>query len=59
MVEGWLHDVKVVHFPLQRIPERLRSGNQVFRFMALTRAQWEALQRRRANAAGTWSPPAA
>ncbi len=56
---GWLHDVKVVHFPLQRIPERLRRRNQAFRFMWLTPAQWEELQRRRANAAGTWSPPAA
>jgi hypothetical protein len=27
--------------------------------MSLTPAQWEELQRRRANAAGTWSPPAA
>jgi hypothetical protein len=56
---GWLHDVEVVHFPLQRITERLRRRNQVFRFMSLTPAQWEELQRRRANAAGTWSSPAA
>jgi len=46
---GWLHDVKVVHFPLQRIPERLRRRNQIFRFMALTPAQWEELQLRRSE----------
>jgi hypothetical protein len=56
---AWQHDVEVVHFPLQRLPERLRRRNQVFRFMSLTRAQWDELQRRRANVAGTWSAPAA
>jgi hypothetical protein len=51
---AWRHKVEVVHFPLQRIPNRLLKRNQTFRFMSLTRAQWEELQRRRSDAVGTW-----
>jgi hypothetical protein len=51
---AWRHKVEVVHFPLQRIPNRLLKRNQAFRFMSLTRAQWEELHRRRSDAAGTW-----
>jgi hypothetical protein len=48
-----LHNVKILHFALQEIPEHLRTRNPSFRFMALTASQWEELQRRRSEAAGS------
>ena len=40
------HGVTVVHIPLQSIPEALRDRNRVFRYIALSRSQWEALRER-------------
>lgn len=52
---AWKHHVRVVHFPLQRLPARLLKRHQAFRFFAFTRAQWEEFERRRSATRGTWS----
>jgi hypothetical protein len=52
---AWRHKVNVVHFPLQRLPIRLLERHKSFRFLALTRNQWEEFQRRRSASAAIWS----
>lgn len=39
------YGVRVLHVPLQSVPAQLVERNRSFRFLALTRAQWEALRR--------------
>jgi hypothetical protein len=53
------HKVGLRHFPLRLLPTRLTEQNRTFRFMNLTREQWDEFERRRARAQGTWSasPP--
>jgi hypothetical protein len=51
---AWRHKVNVVHFPLQRSPIRLLERHKSFRFLALTRNQWEEFQRRRSASAAIW-----
>jgi hypothetical protein len=52
---AWQHKVHVVHFPLQRVPMRLLQRHKTFRFLGLTRKQWEEFQHRRSASAATWS----
>ena len=52
---AWRHKVRVVHFPLRRLPARLLERHKTFRFLSLTRQQWEEFQRRRSDNSGTWS----
>jgi hypothetical protein len=52
---AWRHKVQVVHFPLQRLPNRLLERHKTFRFCALTRRQWEEFERRRSASVATWS----
>ena len=52
---AWRHKVQVVHFPLQRLPNRLLERHKSFRFCALTRRQWEEFKRRRSASVATWS----
>ncbi len=52
---AWRHKVELRHFPLRLLPSRLLDRNRTFRFMNLTREQWEEFERRRAEAQGTWS----
>ena len=52
---AWRHKVRVVHFPLQRLPAKLLNRHKSFRFFGFTPEQWEEFQRRRAASAATWS----
>ena len=52
---AWQHKVQVVHFPLQRLPNRLLKRHETFRFFKLARNQWEELQARRSASTATWS----
>jgi hypothetical protein len=48
------HRVRVVHRPLRQIPRPLREENRRFRFLNLTRAQWETLLERIAESKRAW-----
>jgi hypothetical protein len=50
--------VRVIHLPLTRIPERMRQQHQSFRFMNLTRRQWEELLERVGELRRAWTAPA-
>jgi hypothetical protein len=49
------HHVELTHFPLRAIPEPILQRNRSFRFMWLTRDQWETLHERLAGADEAWS----
>jgi len=54
---AWRYKVQVVHIPLHRLPARLLDRNRSFRFLSLTREQWEEFKRRRSARTATWSRP--
>jgi hypothetical protein len=49
------HRVTLRHFPLRLLPTRLVDRNRTFRFMSLTREQWEEFERRCSDSRGTWA----
>jgi len=49
------HRVTLRHFPLRLLPTRLVERNRTFRFMSLTREQWEEFERRCSDSQGTWA----
>jgi hypothetical protein len=50
------HHVRLVHIPLSRIPKPLLARNRTFRFMNLTRTQWEELLKAIADQKNAWIP---
>jgi hypothetical protein len=52
------HRVTLRHFPLRLLPPRLVERNRTFRFMSLTREQWEEFERRCSDSQGTWATAA-
>jgi hypothetical protein len=50
------YSVQVIHCPLERIPKPLLERHRTFRFLWLTRAQWEALLERIAEGKTAWLP---
>jgi len=52
---AWQHKVRLVHFPLQRLPTRLLERHKMFRQFRLNREQWKEFQRRRSVSTAAWS----
>ena len=53
------HRVTVIHCPLQQIPRPLLERNRRFRFLSLTRPQWNALLEELAEGKTAWLAPEA
>lgn len=47
--------IRLVHKPLRVIPAALLARHRTFRFLSVTREQWDALQERLAETATAWS----
>ena len=50
------HHVRLIHIPLLRIPKPLLERNRAFRFLHLTRPQWDELRRAVAEHQNAWIP---
>jgi hypothetical protein len=50
------YHVRLVHIPLTRIPKPLLKRNQKFRFLRLTKAQWDDLVKAIAEQKNAWVP---
>ena len=50
------HHVRLIHIPLSRIPKPLLLRNRTFRFMHLTRTQWDELRRAVSDQQNAWVP---
>ncbi len=50
------HGVNLIHIPLSRIPQPLLERNQTFRFLHLSKSQWEELLKAIADQKNAWVP---
>jgi hypothetical protein len=51
---GQKFGVRVIHVPLARIPKRMLEPHRSFKFMSMTRSQWEDLLERIAEYKRPW-----
>jgi hypothetical protein len=54
---GQKFGVRVIHVPLTRIPQRMFQRHQSFKFMSMTRNQWEDLLERIGESKRAWTAP--
>jgi hypothetical protein len=51
---AWKHAVRIIHVPLNRVPERMLHQNMTFPYYNVSLKQWKEYQLMRCAAAGPW-----